>query len=71
MYLFTADDFEGNLINCNEGDLEWVEKEKVLDLNLWKGDKIFLNKLKEDSSFFTIKFNYDGEKLVKYDIKQY
>ena len=71
MYLFTADDFEGNLINCNEGDLEWVEKEKVLDLNLWEGDKIFLNKLKEDSSFFTIKFNYDGEKLVKYDIKQY
>ena len=72
MYLFSANDFEGDLIECNEGDLQWIEKDEIMDLTLWEGDKIFLNKLlQEDSSFFSIKFEYDGEKLVKYTLKEY
>lgn len=72
MHIFTANDFEGELIECNEGDLQWIEKNKIGDLNLWEGDKIFLKKLlKENSSFFSIKFEYDGEKLIKYTIKEY
>ena len=41
MSLFTADGFEGEPIPCDEGVLEWVPIEKVWDLNLWEGDKIF------------------------------
>lgn len=71
MYVFTSDDFSGELIECNEGDLEWVDKTKIFELNLWEGDKIFLSKLQKDDTFFTMKFNYDGDKLLNYDLNQY
>lgn len=71
MYVFTSKDFSGELIECNEGDLEWVEKEKLFNLNLWEGDKIFLNKIQEDIPFFTMKFNYDGDTLLNYNYMQY
>lgn len=71
MYVFTSDDFTGELIECNEGDLQWISKDKVTELNIWEGDKIFLEKIKNDNSFFTIKLNYDGENLVKYNLKEY
>ncbi len=71
IYIFTSDDFTGNLIECNEGDLQWVEKDKVTSLNLWEGDKIFIEKIKENSPFFTIKYVYDGDTLLHYDLKEY
>lgn len=71
MYVFTANEFEGDLIECNEGDLQWIDKEKIEELNIWEGDKIFIKKMQESNSFFTIKFEYDGDKLMKYKLKQY
>lgn len=71
MYVFTSKDFTGNLIECNEGDLEWVNKKDVLRLNSWEGDKIFVEKIQEDDTFFTVKFEYDGEKLIRYDLREY
>ncbi len=41
MCLYTADGYEGEIIPCNEGVLEWIRKEDLLKLNLWEGDKIF------------------------------
>ena len=71
MYVFTSKDFEGEIIECNEGDLQWVDKDKVVDLNTWEGDKIFLEKIQNGDGFFTVKFEYDGEKLLRYDVKEY
>ena len=71
MYLFTCSQFEGKPIECNEGDLEWVEKSQIDKLNLWEGDKIFLNKLAKDSNFFTLKLEYDNDKLVNHYLKEY
>lgn len=71
MYVFTSTDFSGKQIECNEGELEWIEKDKVATLNTWEGDKIFLEKIQKDNSFFTVKFEYDGEKLVKYNLNEY
>ncbi len=71
MYVFTSNEFEGELIECNEGDLQWIDKDKVLKLKIWEGDKIFIEKIQKDNTFFTIKFNYDGEKLLKYELKEY
>lgn len=65
MCLYTADGFEGNLIPCNEGALEWVEKAKVTELPIWEGDKIFLQLLKENREFFSLKLRYEGAKLVE------
>ena len=71
MYVFTSDDFSGELIECNEGDLEWVDKDEIFNLNLWEGDKIFLEKIQNDNTFFTMKFNYDGDNLLSYNLIQY
>ncbi len=72
IYLFTSDDFEGNLTKeCKEGDLQWVEKEKIENLNLWEGDKIFLRKIRANAPFFTIKYEYDGDTLLHYEMKEY
>lgn len=60
MSLFTADGFAGTPIPCNEGELEWVDKEEVLRLNLWEGDRIFLRLLNESEDFFSLKLVYDG-----------
>ncbi len=60
MSLFTADGFTGDPIPCNEGVLEWVNKEEVLNLNIWEGDKIFFRLLEEMEGFFSLKLVYDG-----------
>ncbi len=66
MSLFTADGFEGEEILCNEGTLEWVDKDKVNDLNIWEGDKIFFTLLNQGGPFFSLKLVYDGgDKLVE------
>ncbi len=60
MSLFTADGFTGEPVECNEGVLEWVDKEQVLNLNIWEGDKIFFRLLEETEDFFSLKLVYDG-----------
>lgn len=60
MSLFTADGFEGEAIECNEGTLEWVSKDEVLKLNIWEGDKVFFKLLNERAEFFSLKLEYDG-----------
>ena len=52
MCLYTADGFEGDMITCDEGTLEWVKKSELERLNLWEGDKIFFKLLKEEHPFF-------------------
>lgn len=64
MCLYTASEYNGDLIECNEGRLEWVDKNNLTQLNLWEGDKIFLNLIKEERSFFSLKLCYEGDKLV-------
>lgn len=65
MCLYTADEFEGELIECDEGALEWVEKDRLMSLNLWEGDKIFLRLLLEDAPFFSLKLCYEGDNLTE------
>ena len=65
MYLFTADGFEGELTDCDEGELKWVSREFLNDLPKWEGDQIFLDLLWQDAPFFLLKLRYDGDKLVE------
>ena len=64
MFLYTCTDFSGELIECNEGDLDWVPMERVPDLPIWQGDKIFLDLLCRDAPFFSLKLQYEGDDLV-------
>ena len=47
-----------------EGVLEWIEKEKITDLPIWEGDRVFLELLKREAPFFSLKLVYEGEKLA-------
>lgn len=67
MCLYIADGFEGTpvLNGCREGELIWVPKDKIGELRLWEGDKIFLRLLAENTPFFSLKLRYEGEDLVE------
>ena len=72
MCLFTADEFSGKLIKCNEGDLKWVDRTIVPTLPTWEGDAIFLKLLLEnEENFFTLKLVYEGESLVDQKLEIY
>lgn len=64
MHLFTCNDFTGTVRECDEGDLEWIDREALLSLPIWEGDKIFLRLLATDEPFFSLKLCYRGSALV-------
>ena len=68
MHLFTADEFEGKSIACDEGELEWVDIEEVWHLNIWEGDKIFFWLMQHDAPFFSLRLEYVGDELVSYSL---
>jgi len=70
VFVFTATEFSGELIESPEGRLEWIEDEKLTGLNLWESDHIFLPWLKE-GKFFSAKFEYDGDVMQGYDATFY
>ncbi len=65
MHVFWSDCFRGNLIDCDEGELEWVEKSRMNDLPHWKGDEIFLDLLDKKVPFFSLKLVYENGVLLK------
>lgn len=64
MHLFTGGDYSGTLKECDEGELEWIKKEKLLSLPIWEGDKIFLRLICTDEPFFSLKLCYRGDRLI-------
>jgi len=67
VFIYTAKNFEGNLIECNEGKLDWVSDDQLLRLNIWEGDKIFIPWLSQEK-FFSAKFIYKKKKLADYSV---
>ncbi len=63
MHLFHSDSFKGKIKECNEGNLEWVEKSRIYSLPLWQGDKIFLKLIDQRVPFFSLKLVYEDETL--------
>lgn len=68
-YVFKVTDFEGTMIDCNEGTLEWVAYDQVLTKPTWEGDHTFVSWLLEDKPYFSAKFYYEGDKLLDYSVR--
>ncbi|MBQ2990392.1 MAG: 8-oxo-dGTP diphosphatase [Clostridia bacterium] len=64
MHLFSADAYEGTIRECDEGKLEWVDTDRLTQLPIWEGDKVFLRLLAEGEPFFSLKLVYEGERLA-------
>ena len=65
MCLYTADGYEGSIKECSEGVLEWVPKSRISSLNLWEGDRIFLDLIKKNAPFFSLRLSYEGDHLTE------
>ena len=63
-YLYTANKFDGEIRECDEGELHWVKKSELFDLPMWEADHLFLRKLINDEDFFRIKLVYINDKLI-------
>ncbi len=70
VFIFTAKKFSGKLIESHEGKLEWINNDKLLDLNLWEGDRIFIPWLFQ-KKFFSAKFVYSNGKLKSHTVDFY
>ena len=64
MHLFTCSDWTGEIKECDEGDLAWVDKQELRRLTLWEGDRIFLDLLEQNEPFFSLKLTYKGDNLT-------
>ena len=65
MHLYTADEWTGDMIECDEGDLEWVDRRAILNLPLWAGDRIFLRLIREETPEFRLRLEYCGDVLTR------
>ena len=63
IFVFVSERFHGTEKPCDEGTLKWVHKDALLDLNLWEGDRLFMEKLITPSPFFSLKLSYEGDVL--------
>lgn len=70
VFLFTTDEFNGKLIDSAEGKLEWIPIDKLTEINLWEGDKIFIPWLFQEK-FFSAKFHYIDGQFIDYDVNFY
>lgn len=69
MYLYVSDLFEGEIQECSEGELKWINKRDIFNLNLWEGDKIFLELIKKDCPFFYLTLNYENDNLLSHHLE--
>ena len=70
VFVFTATEFDGELIDSSEGSLEWISDENILELNLWESDHIFMPWMQE-GKFFSAKFDYEIDKMRGYNVVFY
>lgn len=70
-FLYTAKTGAASLKTCEEGILEWIPIDKVLDLPLWEGDRIFLPLLQTKQETFSLKLVYEkGGRLSSYRLDE-
>lgn len=67
VFVFISGKFTGSIIDSPEGNLEWIPNEKLTELNLWEGDKIFMKWLFEDR-FFVAKFIYENGQYISHEV---
>jgi 8-oxo-dGTP diphosphatase len=67
VFVFTATEFSGELIDSPEGKLEWIKDEVLTNLNLWDSDHVFFPWIRE-GNFFSAKFENEEDKMRRYDV---
>lgn len=70
-FIYSVSAFSGTLLHeVDEGSLHWIDDDKLLELNLWEGDRVFMPWLQE-KRFFSAIFRYDEGKFQDYEVTFY
>lgn len=65
MFMFTSDDFTGEMKECDEGELHWIDDERILSLPMWAADPYYLAWLNDDNVHMA-KAEYVNGQLLSY-----
>ncbi len=65
MHIFVCTEWTGEQIVCNEGDLKWIDKQRLMDFTMWEGDRVFLKLIEKEVPFFSLKLTYKGDQLME------
>ena len=67
MYIFVCNDFTGEVVkDCPEGELAWIEEEKVMDLPMWEGDRLFIPDVLAGRDGIDLTVVYEGDRLASW-----
>lgn len=70
MFVYTCHDFSGEIHECNEGNLEWIDNDQISSLPMWEGDYHFFEWLQDDD-IHSAKIVYENDKVIEYQEKVY
>jgi 8-oxo-dGTP diphosphatase len=70
VWVFSAEEFSGELAESSEGRLEWIPDEDITSLRLWPSDLVFLPWL-ENGKIFSARFQYHGEEMLGHEVAFY
>jgi 8-oxo-dGTP diphosphatase len=70
VFVFEAMEFGGDLSECPEGTLEWIEDDRLPGLDLWEGDRLFLPWI-GGGRFFSGRLAYSAGRLVDHSVVFY
>ncbi len=70
VWVFSADDFSGELIDSAEGNLKWIPDPQLPALNLWPSDLIFFPWL-EQPRYFQARFQFHGDQMFEHEVNFY
>lgn len=70
LFVYHCRNFTGDLIECEEGDLAWLDRAALTDLDMPESDRVFVpHVLNGSDALFQGKFYFDEQtRLVRYDV---
>ncbi|MDK9580759.1 DNA (cytosine-5-)-methyltransferase [Sneathia sanguinegens] len=70
IHVFSTTEFSGELIECDEGDLKWIKREDILNLNIWESDRYLLSKIvNKEYDYFMMTSRFENMKLIEQKIE--
>ncbi|MEM1283542.1 MAG: 8-oxo-dGTP diphosphatase [Chlamydiota bacterium] len=69
-FVFLIKEFKGTPFKKNiEGNLEWIERDQLMQLPLWEGDRHFIPLVfDENPRLFHIYMPYDGDRMIDWSL---
>ncbi len=68
VFVYECYDFEGEIIESDEGSLHWIDDDQIMNINIYEGDKVFLDVLYNSTDNFYGTFYYKGGEFQSAEI---